>query len=113
MLSFRARIGFIALVCTGALVVVWTASIAVYMRTMFDRNWSSENVIEAVSFATQTVTTVGYGNWESPASGVRIAPARLSTMRLYSSAFMIVGATLYALFTGLMVAALCPQQTGT
>lgn len=101
----------VALWATAGLVAVWSFSLMIYVQTMFDGRWTRENFIDGVSFATQTITTVGYGNWEAPVSGEQVDRQHLSAMRLYSAWLMLLGATLYATFTGLIVAALCPPQS--
>lgn len=56
----------------------------------------------------QTITTVGYGNWETPASKRTITNEQVFRMRAWSIVFMFCGATFYALFIGLIVAVLSP-----
>jgi hypothetical protein len=85
-----------------------------FLSVMYDGSTSDEALIEAVSFATQTVTTVGYGNWEKPA----ITPVvqmpqyerRVLQMRLWSSVYMLLGATIYAVFTGVVVSLMVPPN---
>jgi hypothetical protein len=79
---------------------------------MYGGQWSYESVIEAGNFATQTVTTVGYGNWETRALGSQVEAAQVLAMRGWSILFMLLGSVFYALFTGLFVAMLCPPSSG-
>lgn len=87
---------------------------ALFVYVMYDGHVSRESLIEAGNFAAQTVTTVGYGNWETPAITPLVsmpnAELRRLHMRGYSIAFMILGATFYAAFTGVIVAALIPPN---
>ena len=76
---------------------------------MYDGRVTRESVIEATSFAAQTITTVGYGNWETPARslGAALPPnqgERVLRMRMWSVPIMLAGATLYAILIGLWVA---------
>ena len=82
------------------------------MDIMYDGVFTRESVIEGVNFAAQTLTTVGYGNWETPAvpHDVPDRPARILTMRLWSIGFMILGASLYAIFLGIVVSIYIPPS---
>jgi hypothetical protein len=90
-----------------ALVVVMLFAGRTYIRVMYDGAVTTESAIEAASFAVQTVTTVGYGNWEKPAMQVEEPSGwkdRVLEMRGWSSVYMLLGATLYTLLTGVVVA---------
>ena len=76
---------------------------------MYDDRITVESVVEATNYAAQTITTVGYGNWETPALSIGnpLPPnhaQKIFRLRALSVPFMILGATLYALLIGVWVA---------
>jgi hypothetical protein len=85
-----------------------------YIGVMYDGQRSSVSWVEGANYAVQTITTVGYGNWESPfglpTSATQDLPLRVFKLRYYSAYFMFFGATLYAVFTGAIVALLIPPS---
>ncbi len=110
-----------------------TALIAarVYQVIMYDGVVSEASLIESANFAVQTITTVGYGNWETPyrppetnpatepsdpAAKAQFIAARRAAedeaartrlrMRKYSIAFMLAGSTFFTLLIGMVVAVL-------
>ena len=89
-----------------SLAVVWIASLRIFIVYMYNDVPSKTAIAEAASFATQTVTTVGYGNWETHPDGARYPTNAISAVRAWSSVFMLCGATLHAVLTGLMVTVL-------
>ena len=92
----------------AAVLIVSTYS---YVHVMYDDVFTRESLVEASSFAVQTVTTVGYGNWEHPARGDRLNQGqRILTLRAMSVGFMLLGATFYVLVTGVVVASLVPDR---
>jgi hypothetical protein len=94
----------------GVTVVLLAATYA-YIDVMYDNDINRESVIEGTSFAMQTVTTVGFGNWEHPALGDREPNhmERVLTLRALSIGFMLFGATFYMLLTGVVVAGLIKE----
>ena len=54
--------------------------------------WDKNAIIEALNFSIQTVTTVGYGNWEAGLSGKALLDLKLDSLPT-----MLVGAALFAL----------------
>jgi hypothetical protein len=92
------------------LVATWSAATVVYIREIYNNERSWESFVEGANFGVQTITTVGYGNWETPANKKRtVTSEQIFTMRGWSSIFMLFGATFYALFTGLFVVVLSPS----
>ncbi len=75
---------------------------------MYDGHVTEESLIEAANYAVQTVTTVGYGNWENPALQQTPAPpdwpARVLVMRAWSALYMLLGASIFTALTGVVVA---------
>lgn len=67
---------------------------------MFDGTITLGSVTEAVNYATQTVTTVGYGNWVP--AGMPPADPRILAMKFASVPFMIFGATLFSAIIGIV-----------
>jgi hypothetical protein len=102
----------------GFLIVIGTAASVCYVDVMYDARWDGPSTTEAVSFAVQTLTTVGYGNWEAPAMGeLPDKSRRVLSMRKWSIFWMLAGATFYSLFTGvlgsLVILGLQPQLLRT
>lgn len=76
---------------------------------MFDRQFDSyEAWVEGAYYAVQTVTTVGYGNWESPTVIMRYKPRpdlyalKVLHIKQLSILLMLIGATLYAVIIGVV-----------
>jgi hypothetical protein len=75
-----------------------------YVEIMFDGYWTDESRIEAYHFSVQTVTTVGYGNWE-PArlkqwkfeKDVEARQQKALELKRLSVTIMSLGATAFAL----------------
>jgi hypothetical protein len=75
-----------------------------YLDVMFDRQVSAASVIEAANYASQTVTTVGYGNWVPSNWDLASADlaARVLRMKEASVVFVLIGGALFAILTGLV-----------
>ena len=56
--------------------------------------------IEAINYATQTITTVGYGNW-SVGEGDDAARRALA-IKLFSSVYSLIGALMFGLFIAVL-----------
>lgn len=70
-----------------------------YIRILYGGVVKTESVIEAASFATQTATTIGYGNWV-PAT-MKPDDCRILAMKAASVPFMILSAGLFATIIGI------------
>jgi hypothetical protein len=81
---------------------------------MYDGYLSTENVIEALNYAAQTVTSVGYGNWESPAIKPLVpmdrTERRILRMRGWSVLFTILGSAAYTAAVGVVVSIFIPPS---
>ena len=71
---------------------------ALYVRVMYDGVVSSESLVEAANFATQTATTIGYGNW-IPAA-MKADDPRIPVMKAASVPFMLASAALFSAIVG-------------
>ena len=95
----------------GLVAVVSTVG---YVEIMFDRQWkcdlwrvwACESLVEGAYFSLQTVTTVGYGNWE-PAKSSTWPPAvrngKVLRLKRFSLLVMAIGATLFPASIGVAV----------
>lgn len=84
------------------LALIAAASCKTYIDVMYDGRWDPISRVEGLNFAVQTLTTVGYGNWEKPAMGeVPNQAQRVFLMRRWSIVYMVAGATYYTLYTGI------------
>ncbi len=74
---------------------------------MCGARYSIDNSIEAANYAVQTLTTVGYGNWDGPLKAQHLPEAEeaklMLRMKAYSVLFMAIGGTLYVWVTGAVV----------
>lgn len=79
---------------------------------MYDGQVNNESLVEAASYATQTMTTVGYGNWETPALGIKHQDhaKRVLQMRGWSALHMLFGASFYAYIVGAIVSMTIPSR---
>ena len=90
------------------LVVVAIVAQADYMEIFYPAAWTSTAFIEGGSFAAQTVTTVGYGNWvpDEWASDSKTRPPdagqRILRMKR-DSIFMYLGAAVFTAAIGAWV----------
>jgi hypothetical protein len=77
---------------------------AAYHWVMFGASPTQEFVIEALNYAVQTVTTVGYGNWV-PFGWKADDPdilKRILYVKAISVPFMLVGGALFAVLVGII-----------
>ena len=95
------------------LFLAFVSAATVYIYVLYGGVVSRKSLIEAGHYAMQTVTTVGYGNWEVPASGVPFDPEAVLTMRAWSILFMGLGSVTFAVFVGVVVAILIPPESYT
>jgi hypothetical protein len=97
------------------LLVIILVSARTFLVVMYDDQMTYESVIEAGNYAVQTVTTVGYGDWATPAipkaTPDPTRPYRVLRMKGWSIVFMLLGATFYTLAVGAVVAILLPSLT--
>ncbi len=89
---------FVALAAATA-VVLLSGSI-MYVQVMCDGTWNSHCLIEAANYATQTITTVGYGNWTH---GLNEEDSRILWMKAASVPFMLIGALIFGIFVASVV----------
>lgn len=106
---YRPLLGPLLILLATGILAGWT-----FVHVMYDGSYTSVTLIEAANYAAQTVTTVGYGNWESPAKKP-VAPMsntedRVLKMRFWSVFYMIAGATAYAVFTGVIVSVMMNES---
>lgn len=89
------RWGFFVALPAGFLLVIILLSCRTYIRVMYDNQLTYDSAVESANFAVQTVTTVGYGNWETPIHPLDFADRseRLLQMRFWSVVYMLFGAT--------------------
>jgi hypothetical protein len=83
----------------ATLLLVLSLSSAAYIEVMFDRELSLESFMEALYFSVQTVTTVGYGNWEPVWVRDMSRTAfltRVFRVKVISIPTMLIGAALFA-----------------
>ena len=94
----RLLIALIALVVTVVLV-----SAMAYVGIMFyGESARGEAWVEAFNYSIQTVTTVGYGNWENPRVLSSLAP-RDRELRIFATKAMSIPVMLFgALFFGMI-----------
>ena len=71
---------------------------ALYVRIMYDGVLSSESFVEAANFATQTATTIGYGNWVPAA--MKPDDPRIAVMKAASVPFMLASAAFFSAIVG-------------
>lgn len=100
---------------TLALFLIAGLASKVYINEMYGGAITSESLIEGTNYAVQTVTTVGYGNWEVPAmrQGNSIGDddrRRVLRLRGASVGFMLLGGTVYVVLTGVIVALIVQWQ---
>ena len=87
-----------------SLFVFAVLSTAAYHWLMFGANVSLDSLIEALNYALQTITTVGYGNWV-PASWDphdKELQTRILYVKAVSVPFMLVGGSLFAVLVGII-----------
>jgi hypothetical protein len=97
-----------ALLIAPAFLFVLTVAFATrtYVQVMYDGQISHESLVEGMNYAVQTATTVGFGNWETPvfrSDSPRDRSAKVFSLRAWSVLYMLLGATTYALLTGVVV----------
>jgi hypothetical protein len=98
-------------VAGGLLLAVFLIASAIFISTMYAGRITQESVIEASHYAMQTVTTVGYGNWETPAlTTTTYSPEDRLAMRGYSVFFMGLGAVVFAVFVAAVVSIFVPPS---
>ena len=97
----------LAFVCFGA---AYT-----FIQVMYDGYVSQETVIEALNYSVQTITSVGYGNWEQPAVQPLVPmprhEQRVLRMRAYSIVFMLIGAATYTATVGAAISIFLPTSS--
>ena len=102
MSLFRALLPWIVVLLLLAVI----ASVA-FIEAMYDGETNAESLIGAAYYAAQTVTTVGYGDWIPRHISLRAeagtSPYRekLLAMKLFSVAFMLFGAFIFACIIGI------------
>lgn len=91
--------------------MTFTMSASVFIYVLYGGVVSIESLIEAGHYAMQTITTVGYGNWESPALKTTVFdPHSVLVMRAWSMLFMGLGATAFAVFIAVVVSIFIPPE---
>jgi hypothetical protein len=81
------------------MILSWLAALVlvssqIYIVIMFGGIVSSESVVEALNCSVQTVTTVGYGNWEP--AGIADRAQKVFWVKVLSLPLMVFGAALFA-----------------
>ena len=71
-----------------------------YIKVMCDGTWNWHCLVEGANYATQTVTTVGYGNWSH---GLTEEDSRVLLMKAASVPFMLIGALVFGMFVAFVV----------
>ena len=95
---------------------------AAYLSVMFDWQIDSAAVIESLNYSTQTITSVGYGNWvptwwepcdqTNPAASCQPDfHSRILEMKRYSIMFTLLGAGYFAVVIGAFVNWCFPKVT--
>jgi Trk-type K+ transport system membrane component len=79
-----------------ALVALWSS---LYIHIVFDGRLTIESLVEGLNFSVQTVTTVGYGNWEP----VGLEAWKRLWLKALSIPLMVVGALFFALLVSELV----------
>jgi hypothetical protein len=99
----------------AAVVLLFTFVFAasVFLYVMYDGTITVESLIDASHYAMQTVTTVGYGTWETASSGERFDSSAILVMRGWSILFMGLGSIAFAVFMGVVIAILMPPESYT
>jgi len=89
---------FVALAAATAVVLLFGSNM--YIWVMCDGTWSFHCLVEAANYATQTITTVGYGNWTH---GLHEEDSRILWMKAGSVPFMLIGALIFGMFVASVV----------
>lgn len=74
------------------LLVVLVSSTIGYIRIMYGNQISGQSVVDGLYFSVQTVTTVGYGNWQPSTS----TDTQVFWVKVISIPTMLAGASLFA-----------------
>ncbi len=97
------------LLAMAVLAGTFAASSATFVYVLYGGTLTKESAVEASNYAMQTVTTVGYGNWETPAlKTTTFDPTAVLWMRLWSVLYMFLGGTAFAVFTAVVVSIFIP-----
>jgi hypothetical protein len=88
----------------GLLVAIYVGSFA-YIDVMFDGRITSESIVEGLNYSTQTVTTVGYGNWVPSQCRMDdpIVQRKILKMKSLSIPYMIFGVLYFTFGIGIIV----------
>ena len=89
---------FVALAALTTAVLIFYSS--TYMKVMCDDTWNWHCAVEGANYATQTITTVGYGNWTH---GLNEEHSRVLWMKAASVPFMLIGALVFGMFVASVV----------
>ena len=87
------------------LILLLVFSVA-YIVVMFDGRVDQESIIEALNYAAQTVTTVGYGNWVPTHWNFEqdsTLHQRVLFMKLLSVPFSLIGAFVFSVTIGMAI----------
>jgi len=72
---------------------------AIFDRIMYDDPFAKESVVGSLYFGAQTITTIGYGDWQP----TNAKPDRVFRMKAASVPLMLLGATVFGIAVGFFV----------
>lgn len=78
----------------GLLLLVLMLSTDAYVSRMADGQYTADSVTEALYFSVQTVTTVGYGNWQA---GLKDKDPKVMAVKAIAIPAMLGGAFTFTL----------------